>query len=49
MVPEAEQKERLIMPDVAIIGIDIAKRVFQVHGALADGSVAFRRKLSRAQ
>ena len=27
------------MSDVNIIGIDIAKRVFQLHGACADGSV----------
>jgi transposase len=37
------------MKDVSIIGIDLAKRVFQVHGAAADGSVVFRRKLSRSQ
>jgi len=37
------------MSEVSIIGVDIAKRVFQVHGARADGSVAFRKKLSRAQ
>ena len=35
------------MEQVSIIGIDLAKRSFQVHGARADGSVAFRRKLSR--
>ena len=35
------------MEQVSIIGIDLAKRSFQVHGAQADGSVAFRRKLSR--
>jgi transposase len=34
---------------VTIIGVDLAKNVFQVHGAMADGSVAFRRKLSRPQ
>jgi len=32
---------------VSIIGLDLAKNVFQVHGAQPDGSVAFRRKLSR--
>lgn len=37
------------MPEVAIVGIDIAKQVFQLHGASADGSVAFRTKLSRGQ
>ena len=37
------------MKEVTIIGIDLAKRSFQVHGATADGSVAFRKKLSRTQ
>jgi transposase len=37
------------MSDVTIIGLDLAKRVFHLHGAHADGSVAFRKKLSRAQ
>ena len=30
------------MEEFSIIGIDLAKRSFQVHGARADGSVAFR-------
>jgi len=30
-----------------IIGVDLAKPVFQVHGACRDGSVAFRKKISR--
>ena len=34
---------------VTIIGNDLAKRVFQLHGARSDGSVAFRKKLSRGQ
>ena len=37
------------MEQVSIIGIDIAKHSFQLHGARADGSVAFRRKLSRGR
>lgn len=37
------------MSEVNIIGIDIAKRVFQLHGACANGSVVFRKKLSRTQ
>ncbi len=37
------------MSDVTIIGLDLAKRVFQLHGACCDGSVAFRKKLSRDQ
>lgn len=35
------------MADVSIIGIDLAKSSFQVHGAAADGAVAYRKKLSR--
>ena len=31
------------------IGIDLAKNSFQLHGARADGSVAFRKKLSRSK
>ena len=37
------------MERVSMIGIDLAKNSFQAHGARADGSVAFRRKLSRAK
>ncbi|MDH3318013.1 MAG: IS110 family transposase [Gammaproteobacteria bacterium] len=37
------------MKEVTIIGVDLAKRVFQVHGAASDGSVVFRKRLSRAQ
>lgn len=37
------------MSEVTIIGVGLAKRVFQVHGAHNDGLVAFRNKLSRGQ
>ena len=37
------------MEEVSIIGVDLAKNVFQLHGAAADGSVVFRKKLSRPQ
>jgi len=37
------------MNEVIIIGVDLAKNVFQVHGAAADGAAIFRKKLSRAQ
>ena len=37
------------MENVSIIAIDLAKHSFQLHGAQADGSVAFRKKLSRAK
>ena len=35
------------MKEVSIIGVDLAKNVFQLHGAAADGTVVFRKKLSR--
>lgn len=35
--------------EVTIIGVDLAKNVFQLHGAAADGSVVFRKKLSCPQ
>lgn len=31
-----------------MIGVDLAKTVFQVHGALQTGEVQFRKKLRRA-
>lgn len=37
------------MKDVTIIGVDLAKNVFQLHGAASDGTVVFRKKLSRPQ
>ena len=37
------------MGEVSIIGIDLAKRSFQLHGAGADGSVAFRKTLRRGK
>lgn len=37
------------MKEVSIVGLDLAKRVFQVHAAGSDGSVVLRRELSRGQ
>ncbi len=37
------------MDQATIIGIDLAKHSFQIHGARADGSVAFRKKLIRGK
>jgi transposase len=37
------------MDEVSIVGVDLAKQVFQLHGAGPDGRVTFRKKLSRAQ
>src|SRR6202162_103733 len=39
--------EMASMKEASIIGLDLAKRSFQAHGALADGSVGFRKKLTR--
>ncbi len=37
------------MKEVSIIGVDLAKQVFQLRGAIVDGEVVFRKKLSRKQ
>jgi hypothetical protein len=37
------------MKEICIIGVNLAKNVLQLHGAAADGSVLFRKKLSRPQ
>lgn len=37
------------MKDVSIVGLDLAKRVFQVHCATSDGRVVCRKTLSRGQ
>ena len=35
--------------EVSTIGLDLAKSVFQAHGADASGAVIFRKKLRREQ
>ena len=37
------------MPEVTLVGMDLAKRLLQLHGARCDGAVAFREKRSRGQ
>ena len=37
------------MDQVTIIGIDISKRSFQLHGATAEGKLVFRKMLSRGK
>ena len=37
------------MKEVTIIGVDLPKNVFQLHGAAADGSVVLGKKLTRVQ
>ena len=37
------------MEEVAVIGVDLAKSVFQVHGVDAEGKVVLRRRLSRSK
>lgn len=41
------RRKSSVMGEVSIIGIDLAKRTFQVHGAGANGGVTFRRKVAR--
>jgi len=42
-------EETASMGEATIVGVDVAKNVFQLHGAATDGSVVFRKKLSRLQ
>ena len=37
------------MDHVSIIGVDISKSSFQLHGATVDGAPVLRRKLSRGK
>ena len=37
VVSKHKLKERASMEEVSIIGVDLAKNVFQLHGAAADG------------
>lgn len=37
------------MEQINIIGLDLAKHSFQLHGAMPDGKVAFRKKLTRTK
>lgn len=37
------------MREISVVGLDLAKNVFQVHGADADGVAVLRRKLRRAE
>ena len=37
------------MTEVSTFGLDIAKQVFQVHGAAASGHVLFRKKIVRGR
>ncbi|QFT34353.1 hypothetical protein FIV00_27915 [Labrenzia sp. THAF82] len=35
--------------DITVVGLDLAKRVFQVHAISADGKVFAKRKLRRSE
>ena len=37
------------MSEITTVGLDLAKNVFQLHGADASGRAVLRRKLRRAQ
>ncbi len=37
------------MEDVSTICIDLAKKIFQVHGATTDGRPVFRKKVRRSK
>jgi hypothetical protein len=44
-----QKREGASVEKATIIGVDLGKHVFQVHGAAADGTVLFRKKLTRLQ
>jgi transposase len=44
-----EQERTAIVDKDTVIGVDLAKNVFQLHGASASGHVKFRKKLTREQ
>ncbi|SMC95974.1 transposase, partial [Novosphingobium sp. B1] len=37
------------MEQVSVVGLDLAKSVFQVHGVNSQGNAVFRRRLTRSQ
>lgn len=37
------------MSELFMVGVDLAKSVFQLHGITQDGTVLFRKKLTRPQ
>ena len=48
-MPEALNREDIKVDELHIVGIDLAKQTFHLHGAKQDGTVLFRKKLPRAQ
>src|ERR1700678_2325683 len=42
-------RRRRVMADVRVIGLDIAKSVFQLHGIDDAGSTVLQKRLTRAQ
>jgi transposase len=49
MFANVTAEEKASMDEVSIVGLDLAKRVFQAHGASPNGDAIFRKKLSRSQ
>jgi transposase len=47
-VQEDYQKEGIPM-QVTVVGLDISKQVFQLHGVSAEGKVVVRKRLRRSQ
>jgi hypothetical protein len=37
------------MEGIVVVGLDLAKNVFQIHGVAADGGVVVRRQVRRGQ
>ena len=43
----ANREKEASISELSIVGLDLAKSVFQAHGAAGDGLVLFRKKLRR--
>jgi hypothetical protein len=44
-----DPQRRAVMSEITTVGLDLAKNVFQVHGADGAGRAVLRKKLRRAQ
>jgi transposase len=48
-IEDVQHQEVDAMTQIVLIGLDVAKHVFQLHAVAADGHVVFRRQVRRAQ
>ena len=49
VTPGGYRRGKASVSEASTIGLDLAKRVFQAHGADASGRLVFRKRLQREQ